>query len=168
MSFISTCLSDHHRQLVGKMKKCFDLGKQLLIIVHFTNPIILDSETLEEGRIIDEQEGSDANVKARIGKARIVQLYGAKTWRATTTIIKKVQRTNQFPVEEEIRKRHSKWVEYTLQKSPNCITRQALTWNSERKRKRGRPKNTLCQEDRVGWRVLLGGLYSYTRSNRSK
>ncbi|VDP40683.1 unnamed protein product [Schistosoma mattheei] len=72
------------------------------------------------GSIIDEQGGSDADVKAKIGKARaafiqleniwnskqlstnikvrifntnvnIVLLYGSETWRTTTTIIKKVQ-----------------------------------------------------------------------------
>ncbi|VDP53023.1 unnamed protein product [Schistosoma margrebowiei] len=91
------------------------------------DPITLDGETLEDvenftylGSIIDEQGGSDANVKARIGKARTaflqlkniwnskqlstnikvrifntnvkaVLLYGAKTSRTTTTTIKKVQ-----------------------------------------------------------------------------
>ncbi|VDP32643.1 unnamed protein product [Schistosoma margrebowiei] len=127
----------------------------------------LDGETLENvesftylGSIIDEQRGSDADVKARIGKARTaflqlkniwnskqlstnikvrifntnvkaVLLYGAETWRTTTTTIKKVQVfinsclrkildihwpdtisnsllwkiTNQLPAEEEIRKR---------------------------------------------------------------
>ncbi|VDP32856.1 unnamed protein product [Schistosoma margrebowiei] len=110
--------------------------------------------------IIDEQGGSDADIKARIGKARAaflqlkniwnskqlstnikvrifntnvktVLLYGAETWRTTTTIIKKAQvfinsylrkilnihwpdiinnsllweRTNQLPNEEENRKR---------------------------------------------------------------
>ncbi|VDP33575.1 unnamed protein product [Schistosoma margrebowiei] len=202
-----------------------------------SNPITLDGETLENvesftnlGSIIDEQGGSDADVKARIGKARVaflqvkniwnskqlstsikvrifntnvktVLLYGAETWRTTTTTIKKVQvfinsclhkilnfhwpdtisnsllweRTNQLPAEEEIRKRRWKWRGHTLRKSSNCITRQALTWNPEGERKRGRPKNTLrriieaymkmmnnnCKEleriaqDRVGWRMLL-------------
>ncbi|CAH8650385.1 unnamed protein product [Schistosoma mattheei] len=173
-----------------------------------SNPITLDGETLEDvesftylGSIIDEQGGSDADVKARIGKARVaflqlkniwnskqlstnikvrifntnvkaVLLYGAETWRTTTTTIKKVQvfinsclrkilnihwpdtisnsllweRTNQLPAEEEIRKRRWKWIGHTLRKSSNCITRQALTWNPEGKRKRGRPKNTLHWE----------------------
>ncbi|VDP27031.1 unnamed protein product [Schistosoma margrebowiei] len=92
-----------------------------------SNPITLDGETLEDvesftclGSIIDEQGGSDADVKARIGKARTaflqlkniwnskqlstnikvrifntnvktVLLYGAETWRTATTTIKKVQ-----------------------------------------------------------------------------
>ena len=215
-----------------------------------SNPITLDGETLEDvesftylGSIIDEQGGSDADVKARIGKARAaflqlkniwnskqlstnikvrifntnvkaVLLYGAETWRTTTTTIKKVQvfinsclrkilnihwpdtisnsllweRTNQLPAEEEIRKRRWKWIGHTLRKSSNCITRQALTWNPEGKRKRGRPKNTLRRiieadmkrmnynwkeleriaQDRVGWRMLVSGLCSFTRSNRRK
>ncbi|VDO63472.1 unnamed protein product, partial [Schistosoma margrebowiei] len=214
------------------------------------NPITLDGETLENvesftylGSIIDEQGGSDADVKARIGKARTaflqlkniwnskqlstnikvrifntnvkaVLLYGAETWRTTTTTIKKVQvfinsclrkilnihwpdtisnsllweRTNQLPAEEEIRKRRWKWIGHTLRKSSNCITRQALTWNPEGKRTRGRPKNTLRRiieadmktmnynwtqleriaQDRVGWRMLVSGLCSFTRSNRRK
>ncbi|VDP78326.1 unnamed protein product [Schistosoma curassoni] len=92
-----------------------------------SNPITLDGETLEDvepltylGSIIDEQGGSDADINARTGKARVafiqldnisnskqfstntkvrifntnvkaVLLYGAETWRTTTTIIKKVQ-----------------------------------------------------------------------------
>ncbi|VDO86879.1 unnamed protein product [Schistosoma margrebowiei] len=195
------------------------------------------------GSIIDEQGGSDADVKARIGKARTaflqlkkiwnskqlstnikvrifntnvkaVLLYGAEIWRTTTTTIKKVQvfinsclrkilnihrrdtisnsllweRTNQLPAEEEIRKRRRKWIGHTLSKSSNCITRQVLTCNPEGKRKRGRPKNTLRRiieadmktmnynwteleriaQDRVGWKMLVSGLCSFTRSNRRK
>ncbi|VDO80739.1 unnamed protein product [Schistosoma margrebowiei] len=214
------------------------------------NPITLDGETLEDvesftylGCIIDEQGGSNADVKARIGKARVaflqlkniwnskqlstnikvrifntnvmaVLLFGAENWRTTTTTIKKVQvfinsclrkilnihwpdtisnsllweRTNQLPAEEEIRKRQWKWIGHTLRKSSNCITRQTLTWNPEGKRKRGRSKNTLRRileadmkrmnrnwkelerivQDRVGWRMLVSGLCSFTRSNRRK
>ncbi|VDO80077.1 unnamed protein product [Schistosoma margrebowiei] len=92
----------------------------------------------------------NTNVKA-------VLLYGAETWRTTTTIIKKVQvfinsclrkiinihwsdtnsnsllweRTNKIPSEKEIRKRHWKWIGQTLRKSSNCITKRVLTSNSE-------------------------------------
>ncbi|VDP01028.1 unnamed protein product [Schistosoma margrebowiei] len=55
-------------------------------------------------------------------------------------------RTNQLPAEEEIRKRRWKWIEHTLWNSSNCITRQVLTWNSEGRRKRERPKNALRRE----------------------
>ncbi|VDP26876.1 unnamed protein product [Schistosoma margrebowiei] len=81
------------------------------------------------------------------------------------------ERTNKLPDEEEIRKKRWKWIGHTLHKSSNCITRQALTWNPEGRRKRGRQKNTLRREieadmkkmnsnwkelertsqDRVGW-----------------
>ncbi|VDO91961.1 unnamed protein product [Schistosoma margrebowiei] len=92
-----------------------------------TNPITIDREDLEDvktftylGSIIDEQGGSDADVKARIGKvraaylqlrniwnskqlstntklrifntnAKTVLLYGAETWRTTKAIIQKIQ-----------------------------------------------------------------------------
>ncbi|VDP42606.1 unnamed protein product [Schistosoma margrebowiei] len=212
-----------------------------------TNPVTIDEEDLEDvktftylGSIIDEQGGSDADVKARIGKARAaylqlrniwnsrqlstntkvrifntnvktVLLYGLETWRTTKAIIQKIQvfisrclrkilrircpdtisnnlpweRTNQISAEEEIRKKHWKWIRHTLRIAPNCVTRQALTWNPQGQRRRGRPKNTLRREmeidmrkmnknwmefekkaeDRVGWRMLVGSLCPI-RSNR--
>ncbi|VDP65657.1 unnamed protein product [Schistosoma mattheei] len=52
-----------------------------------SNPITLDGETLEDvesftylGRIIDEQGGSDADVNARIGKARVAFLQLKNIW----------------------------------------------------------------------------------------
>ena len=88
-------------------------------------------------------------------------------WRTTKTTIKRVQtfinsclrrilkihwpntnsnadlweRPNQVPAEEEIRRRW-RWIGHTLRKPSTNITRQALTWNTHGKRKRGRPKNT--------------------------
>ncbi|VDP01486.1 unnamed protein product [Schistosoma curassoni] len=92
-----------------------------------SNPVTLGGETGEDvesftylGNNIDEQGGSDTDVKERIGKARTaflqlknrwnskqistnikvrifntnvkaVLLYGDETWRTTTTTIKKVQ-----------------------------------------------------------------------------
>ncbi|VDP22663.1 unnamed protein product [Schistosoma margrebowiei] len=92
-----------------------------------TDPITIDGKDMEDvktftylGSIIDEQGGSDADVKARIGKARTaylqlrniwnskqlstntkvrifntnvktVLLYGAETWRTTKSIIQKIQ-----------------------------------------------------------------------------
>ncbi|VDP00733.1 unnamed protein product [Schistosoma margrebowiei] len=97
------------------------------------------------------------------------------------------ERTNQIPAEEEIRKKRWKWIGHTLRKAHNCVTRQALTWSPQGQRKRGRPKSTLRREmeidmkkmnknwmelekkaqDRVGWRMLIGGLCSIG-SNRRK
>ncbi|VDO89674.1 unnamed protein product [Schistosoma margrebowiei] len=180
------------------------------------NRITLDGEDLEDvktvtylGSIIDEQGGSDTDVKARIGKARAaylqlkniwnskqpstntkvrifntnvktVLLYGAETWRTTKAIIHKIQvfinsclrkilqirwpdtisnnqlweRTNQVPPEEEIRKKHWKWIGHTLRKAPNCVTRQALTWNPQGQRRRGRPKNTLRREMEIDMKKM--------------
>ncbi|VDO73441.1 unnamed protein product [Schistosoma margrebowiei] len=92
-----------------------------------TNPITIDREDLEDvktftylGSIIDEHDGSDAGVKARIGKVRAaylqlkniriskqlsinikirifntnvntVLLYGAETWRTVKSIIQNIQ-----------------------------------------------------------------------------
>ncbi|VDO95176.1 unnamed protein product [Schistosoma margrebowiei] len=52
-----------------------------------TNPITIDAEDLEDvktftylGSIIDEHGGSDADVKARIGKARAAYLQLRNVW----------------------------------------------------------------------------------------
>ncbi|VDO87278.1 unnamed protein product [Schistosoma curassoni] len=173
-----------------------------------TKLISMFGETLEGvesltylGSNVDKQGGSDADVKARIGKAmaaflqlkkiwnskqlstnikvrtfntnvKAVLLYGAETWRTTTTTIKNVQvvingclrkilnihwpdtvsnsllweRTNQLSAEEEIRKRRWKSVGHTLSESSNCTTKQALTCNPKGKRKRGRLKNITRRE----------------------
>ncbi|VDP22765.1 unnamed protein product [Schistosoma margrebowiei] len=96
------------------------------------------------------------------------------------------ERTNQIPMEEEIRKKCWKWIGHTLRKAPNCVPRQALTWNPEGQRERGRPNNTLHREmeidmremnknwmelekkaqDRVDWRMLVGGLCSFGSNSR--
>ncbi|VDO56473.1 unnamed protein product [Schistosoma margrebowiei] len=147
----------------------------------------------------EEQLELKTNVKT-------VLLYGVETWRTTKAIIQKIQafinsclrkilrirwpdtisnnqlweRTNRIPAEEEIRKKRLKWIGPILRKEPNCVTRRALTWNPQGRRRRGRPKNTLWldtendmrklnknwmelekkAQDRVDWRVLIGGLCS--------
>ncbi|VDP45887.1 unnamed protein product [Schistosoma margrebowiei] len=155
----------------------------------------------------------NTNVRIFNTNVKTVLLYGAETWRTTKAIIQKIQvfinsclrkilqihwpdtisnnvpweRTNQIPAEEGIRMNRWKWIRHTLRKAPNCVTRQALTWNPEGQKKRGRPKNTLRREmeidmkkmnknwmelekeaqDRVGWRMLDRGLCSIG-SNRRK
>ncbi|VDO47729.1 unnamed protein product [Schistosoma margrebowiei] len=58
-----------------------------------TNPITFDGEALEEVKkftclysIIDEQGGSDVDVKARIGKTRKALLQLKNIWNSTTTV----------------------------------------------------------------------------------
>ena len=51
-------------------------------------------------------------------------------------------KTGQSPIEVEIRKRKWGWIGHTLRKSPSNVTKQALDWNPQGKRKVGRPKQT--------------------------
>ena len=148
----------------------------------------------------------NSNVKA-------VLLYGSETWRTTKTITKKVQtfvnsclrrilgihwpetisnkelwsRTGQLAAEEEIKRRKWRWIGHTLRKPSTTITRQALTWNPQGKRKRGRPRNSWRRDleadsremgftwkeierlaqDRERWRAAVDGLCPQ-RANRLK
>ena len=52
------------------------------------------------------------------------------------------RRTNQRPVRDTIQTRKWNWIGHTLRRGPNNITRQALDWKPEGKRKRGRPVTT--------------------------
>jgi len=45
-------------------------------------------------------------------------------------------------IDLQIRKRKWGWLDHALQKPTDDITRQALEWNPQGKRSRGRPKNT--------------------------
>ena len=194
------------------------------------------------GSIVDTSGGTDADIKARKGKARSafkkmknvwssaklssrvkvrifnstikpVLLYGCETWRMNSTPINKVQsfinsclrkilrihwpevitnkelweKTNQTPVKEDITQRKWRWIGHTLRKPDGCITRQALSWNPQGSRRRGRPRNTwrrdlekerekmgvtwgeLCKraEDRDAFRFLIGGLCSSGASEAS-
>ena len=51
-------------------------------------------------------------------------------------------RAKQEPMVIQIRRRKWRWIGHTLRKEPSNITRQALEWNPQGKRKRGRPKQT--------------------------
>ena len=79
----------------------------------------------------------------------------------------------------EIGRRRWKWVGHTLRKDKNSMTRQALQWNPQGSRGRGRPRETWrrCIEremkdvgmrwvalskkaqDRDVWRMFVCGLY---------
>ncbi|VDP45295.1 unnamed protein product [Schistosoma margrebowiei] len=164
--------SHTHKQMQIKTTSvaAFSASIGLSIYKGKTKVLTLDSETMEDvesstylGSIIDEQGGSDADVKGRIGKARTTFLQLKNIWKSKqlstnikvrifNTNVKAVsstilnihwpdtisnsllwERTNQLLAEEEIRKRRWKWIGHTLRKSSNCITSQALTWNPEGK-----------------------------------
>ena len=207
-----------------------------------TQPVNLEDIPLEEvdsftylGSIVDKKGGTEADVKARIGKAKnafiqlqkvwkaskislrtklrlfnsnvkSVLLYGSETWKTTDTVLRKVQtfingclrkilkiswqdrvknediweRTKQRPIIEEIKTRRWRWIGHTLRKPASSTTRQALQWNPQGARRRGRPRETWkrCIErdmkqmghgwsglgkiaqDRRTWKSLIRVLYS--------
>ena len=146
------------------------------------------------------------NTKLRIFNSNVksVLLYGSETWRVINTSSAKIQtfingclrqilhlrwfdrvpntdlwtRANQHPMDVQVRKRKWRWIGHTLRKAPCNITRQALEWNPQGKRKRGRPKQTwrrslhcelrdsgltweeakTCARDRVKWRGAVEAL----------
>ena len=99
---------------------------------------------------------------------KCVLLYGAETWRTIKSNIHKLQtfinrclrniinirwpdvisnidlwdKTGQNPIEVEISKRKWGWIGHTLRKSSSNVTKQALDWNPQGKRKVGGPKQT--------------------------
>ena len=141
----------------------------------------------------------NSNVKSTL-------LYGSKTWKTTTTILNKLQTfsnrclrcllgiywpntisnanlwelTKQEPIETQIRRRKWKWIGHTLRRKNKSITKRAITWNPQGKRKRGRPRVTWRRtteqemkrkgltwqqldrkaQDRRGWRGFIDDLCS--------
>ena len=97
------------------------------------------------------------------------------------------RRAKQQPLDVQIKQRKWRWIGHTLRKPPSSITRQALLWNPQGKRKRGRPRNswrrdteaelknnnmswhdaTRSAQNRVRWRSVVDGLCS-SRNERPK
>lgn len=93
-----------------------------------------------------------------------VLLYGSKPWRLTSSIIKKLNRrhryilhifspnrkasdnlwqsTEQEKIKVITRWRKWRWIRDTLRKPTNNTMWQALEWNPQGKRKKGRPKKS--------------------------
>ena len=141
----------------------------------------------------------NSNVKSML-------LYGCETWRTTRALHQKIQcfvntslrrilgirwpdrisntdlweRAGQEPLAKQILQRKWGWIGRTLRKPPANITRQALSWNPQGKRRRGRPCNSwrrdteaelkaqklswkgACDaaQNRVCWRGIVDGLCS--------
>ncbi|XP_019643717.1 PREDICTED: uncharacterized protein LOC109484795 [Branchiostoma belcheri] len=144
--------------------------------------------------------------KLRIFNSNVksVLLYGSETWRTTRATQHRLQifintclrrifkirwwdrvsnqelwdRAGQKPIREQILKRKWSWIGHTLRKANSSITQQALTWNPQGKRRRGRPKNSWRRDTeeemrsistswqdlrkkaqrRVQWKNIIGGL----------
>ena len=144
---------------------------------------------------------------------KTILLYGAETWKTAKSLLHKLQvfmnnwlrrilnirlpekisnkelwqKTNQPPVEEELKRRKWRWIGHTLRKPKHNITRQALQWNPQGKRGRGRPRNTWrrdliaemeiegyrwqdlerMSQNRTRWRTVVSGPCT-PRCNRHK
>ena len=111
-----------------------------------------------------------AKTKLRIfnSNVKFVLLYGSETWRGINNNTTKMQTfvngclrqilrlrwfdkvpnaelwtsTNQQPMNVQVKRRKWRWIGHALRKEPGNITRQALEWNPQGKRRRGRPKQT--------------------------
>ena len=146
-------------------------------------------------------------IKLRIFNTNVkaVPLYGCETWKNSRNITAKLQvffnkylrkmlrifwpdqKTNkelskctkQPRIDLQIRKCKWGWLDHTLRRPPNVIARQALEWNPQGKRGRGRLRNTwrtVLEEakgvnktwaeiktdakNRVRWRILVEALCS--------
>jgi hypothetical protein len=52
------------------------------------------------------------------------------------------RRTGEIEMSTQIRRRKWNWIGYRLRKGHEAIEREALDWNPQRKRRRGRPRHT--------------------------
>ena len=97
-----------------------------------------------------------------------------------TVQVARGERAGQEPVAKQILWGKWGWIGHTLRKPASSTTRQALTWNPQGKRKRGRPRNswrrdtetdlkqqgtnwsgmTRGAQNRVQWRDVVDGLCS--------
>ena len=110
------------------------------------------------------------NTKVRLFNTNVksVLLYGSEMWRLTKSTENKLQvfvnrclrqllrirwpdqvsnqelwhQTKQKSINVCIRERKWRWIGHTLRREPTRISRQALEWNPQGKRKRGRPAMT--------------------------
>ena len=157
-----------------------------------------------------KDSGMSLRTKCRLFNSNVksVLLYGCETWKLTQTNTKKLQtfvntclrkilkirwpekirneelweRTQQNQMVNVVGQRRWRWTGHTLRKPATSIVRQALTWNPQGHRNRGRPRMTWrrCMEDdmkrgqhiwqdiqrlaqdRNQWKDVVRGLYPDT------
>ena len=103
-------------------------------------------------------------IRIFISNVKPILLCGSETWRMTEKTMSKLQTfvnrclkiywpdtisnatlweiTGRLSVKEQIKKRKWTWIGHILRRSNTCTARQALGWNPQGSRRRGRPPNT--------------------------
>ena len=120
--------------------------------------------------------------KLRIFRSNVktVLLYGSESWRTTKRIQSRIQsfvnsclrrilgfcwkdkvtnkqlweRAEEELIALQVRRRKWDWIGHTLRKPASNTTRQALSWNPQGKRKRGRPRNSWSRELKCEVKVI--------------
>jgi hypothetical protein len=116
------------------------------------------------------QYGETTIYKLHIFRSNVksVLLYGSETWKFAKTTFSKLQvfvnrclrrilnihwpevisneelwrRAEEIEISIKIKRRKWNWIGHTLRKGHDTIEREALDWNPQGQRKRGRPKQT--------------------------
>ncbi|XP_047033011.1 uncharacterized protein LOC124639612 [Helicoverpa zea] len=135
-----------------------------------TSRIAKGRATFAQLRPVWQSRKLTRRVKLKIFRSNVktVLLYGCETWKATKDISRKLQvfvnrclrrilgiywpekisnielweRCGETPIDQQIKRRKWNWIGHTLRRDPDHIPRQALDWNPQGKRKRGRPKQS--------------------------
>ncbi|RUS72298.1 hypothetical protein EGW08_019944 [Elysia chlorotica] len=123
------------------------------------NPLHLEGKNIKEldkftylGSVVDKHGVTEEDIKSRTNKARFAfnslrliwnsSALSILRWPQTISNEELWRRTEQTPIDIQIKKRKWGWIGHTLRKPPTDITRQSLKWNPQGKRKVGRPKQT--------------------------
>ena len=78
------------------------------------------------------------------------------------------ERAGQEPVAEQILRKKWVWIGHTLRKPASSTTRQALTWNPQGKRKRGRPRNSWRRDTEAELKQLGTNWSGMTRAVQNR
>ena len=110
-----------------------------------------------------EEDKDNAAEDSDILSTRLRHIYNIR-WPEMISNEDLWERAGQEPAAKQILKRKWGWIGHTLQKPASSITRQALYWNPQRKRKRGRPRNSWSQDTEA---ELKQQGYNWTRAART-
>ena len=126
-----------------------------------------------------EMTASDLNQLSTFhtkNRRRILRIF----WPETISNQHLLARCNQDSMGTIIMRRRWRWIGHVIRREPGNISRTALHWTPEGKRKRGRPKNTWCRtvegelttlhhtwgtvqkqgQNRQGWSTFVAALHA--------